>query len=107
MVWLSFAREKKEVHLQIGTVIVNPMAVERRNTLESYKQLSHTIYLCNYHAIFCPKYRFRILHGTAGQKVRNSIRRLCEWKGTEIVEGNVWRDHVHLVLSISPEYAVS
>lgn len=35
------------------------------------------------------------------------IRKICEWKGAEIIEGHVSRDHVHLVLSIPPKYAVS
>jgi putative transposase len=95
------------VYLQNGSVVANPMRVERRDTLETYKQLSHTTYLCNYHVIFCPKYRFRILHGPLGQKVRALIRKVSQWKGAEIIEGRVSRDHVHLVLSIPPKYAVS
>ena len=75
--------------------------------MEEYKQLSHTTYLCNYHIIFCPKYRFRVLHGPLGQKVKDLIRKISEWKGAEIIEGHVARDHVHLVLSIPPKYAVS
>ena len=75
--------------------------------METNKQLAHTTYLCNYHVIFCPKYRFRILHGGLGQKVRDLIRKVSEWKGAEIIEGHVSRDHVHLVLSIAPKYAVS
>jgi putative transposase len=47
------------------------------------------------------------LRGVIGQKVRDWIRRICEWKGIEIIEGHVSTDHVHLVLSIPPKYAVS
>ena len=72
-----------------------------------YKQLSHTTYLCNYHVIFCPKYRYRILRGGVGRKTRDWIRRICEWTGVEILEGNVSYDHVHLLLSIPPKMAVS
>ena len=75
--------------------------------MDTYKQLAHTTYLCNYHVGFCPKYRFRVLRGKVGQKVRDWVRRICEWKGIEIIEGHVSRDHVHLVLSIPPKYAVS
>ena len=42
-----------------------------------------------------------------GEKVRDWIRRICEWKRVEIIEGHVSTDHVHLVLSIPPKYAVS
>ena len=75
--------------------------------MEPYKQLAHTTYLCNYHVIFCPKYRFRVLRCKIGQKVRDWIRKIAEWKGAEIIEGHVSVDHVHLVLSIPPKYAVS
>jgi len=47
------------------------------------------------------------MRGKIGQKVRDWIRRICDWKGIEILEGHVSRDHVHLVLSIPPKYAVS
>ncbi|MBW1813399.1 MAG: IS200/IS605 family transposase [Deltaproteobacteria bacterium] len=68
--------------------------------METYKQLSHTAYLCNYHVAFCPKYRFKVMHGIIGQKIRDWIRTIAEWKGIEILEGHVSKDHVHLVLSI-------
>ena len=72
--------------------------------METYKQLSHTTYLCNYHVVFCPKYRFRVLHGPIGQKVRDWVRKIAEWKGVEILAGHVFKDHVHLVFSIPPKY---
>ena len=75
--------------------------------MDQYRQLAHTTYLCNYHEIFCPKYCFRILRGEIGHKVRDWIRKVCEWKGAEIIEGHVSIDHAHLVLSIPPKYSVS
>jgi len=75
--------------------------------METYKHLSHATYLYNYYVVFCPKYRFKIMHGVIGQKIRDWIRTIAEWKGIEILEGHVSKDHVHLVLSIPPKYAVS
>jgi hypothetical protein len=95
------------VYFLKGKDIANPLWVIRRYTMETYKQLSHTTYLCNYHVVFCPKYRFRILYGVVGQKVRDWVRKIAEWKGVDILEGHVSKDHVHLVLSIPPKYAVS
>ena len=95
------------MYLQYGTVGACPTKGKRRDTLDQYKQLAHTTYLCNYHVIFCPKYRFRILRGEVGHKVRDWIRKISEWKGAEIIEGHVSIDHVHLVLSIPPKYSVS
>lgn len=74
----------------------------------SFKKLSHTLYECKYHIVFCPKYRYRILEGEVGEYVKREIYRLCEQKeGVEVLEANVQADHVHLVLVIPPKYAVS
>ena len=73
-----------------------------------FKKLSHTIYECKYHVVFCPKYRYRILKDDIAESVRQQIYRLCQQKDkVEVLELNVQRDHVHLVLSLPPKYAVS
>lgn len=75
--------------------------------MSQYRKLAHTTYLCQYHVVFCPKYRKRVLEGKLGRMARDFMRQICEWKGVEIEEGHVARDHVHLVLSIPPKFAVS
>ena len=73
-----------------------------------FKKLSHTLYQCKYHIVFCPKYRYRILTGEVAEYVKQEIYRLCSQKeGVEVLEANVQADHVHLVLSIPPKYGVS
>ncbi len=73
-----------------------------------FKKLSHTIYECKYHVVFCPKYRYRILKDDIAESVRQQIYRLVEQKDkVEVLELNVQLDHVHLVLSLPPKYAVS
>ena len=72
-----------------------------------FNKLAHAVYDCKYHLVWCPKYRFRILTGESGRSVRDIIKQLCEWKKIEVLEGNVQKDHVHLVLSIPPKYSVS
>ena len=75
--------------------------------MDQYKQLANTTYLCNYHVVFCAKYRFHMFRREIGHKVREWIRKISEWKGAEIIEGHGSIDHVHLVLSIPPKYSVS
>ena len=75
--------------------------------MSKYKKLSHVIYKCDYHIVWVPKYRFRILTGQIKVLVEQDIRMLCEWKGGEIGELNVQPDHVHLVVSIPPKVSVS
>ena len=75
--------------------------------MSKYKKLSHVIYKCEYHLVWVPKYRFRILTGEIKKLVEEDIKMLCEWKKCEIQEMSVQSDHVHLVLSIPPKVSVS
>ena len=72
-----------------------------------YKKLSHVVYKCDYHIVWTPKYRFRVLFGEVKQLVEQDIKMLCEWKGSEVIELNIQVDHVHLVVSIPPKVSVS
>ena len=76
--------------------------------MSRFKKLSHTIYECKYHVVFCPKYRFRILTGEIGEYAKQQIYVLCKQKEmVEIMELNLQQDHIHLVMSMPPKYAVS
>ncbi len=72
-----------------------------------FRQLSHVYYKCEYHVVFTPKYRFRILTGTIKLQVEQDLRAICQWKDVEVEELNVQPDHVHLVCSIPPKFSVS
>ena len=73
----------------------------------NYKKLSHVVYKCDYHIVWTPKYRYRILFGEVKNLVENDIRMLCERKGAEVIKSNVQIDHVHVVVSIPPKVSVS
>ena len=73
-----------------------------------FRRLSHTIYECKYHWIFCPKYRYRVLTDEVRQYIRGAIEKLVGQKEQlEIIEMNVQADHVHLVMWIAPNYSVA
>ena len=75
---------------------------------QRYKRLAHSVWLCTYHIVFCPKYRYKILEGRAEVLVRNHLYNLCGQKDqVAIVEINIQPDHVHLVVSIPPKFSVS
>lgn len=77
-------------------------------TTNRFKKLSHSIYECKYHIVFCPKYRYKMLKGEVRNYIQEQTYNLCRQKdGVEILELNVQEDHVHLVVSIPPKYAVS
>ena len=69
--------------------------------------LSHTKWECQYHIVFIPKYRRKVLYGKIRADVREIVRILCKYKKVEIIEGAVCKDHVHLCLSIPPKISVS
>ena len=73
-----------------------------------FKRLSHSLYECKYHIVFCPKYRYRIFKEDIAAYTHQMIEELCRRKeDVEVLEVNVQPDHVHLVVSIAPKYAVS
>jgi putative transposase len=76
--------------------------------MKRFKRLSHSIYECKYHIVFCPKYRYRIFMDDIAEYTRQQIYQLCKQKELlEVLELNVKTDHIHLVMSIPPKYAVS
>ena len=69
--------------------------------------LSHTVWECKYHVVWVPKRRRRIIYGRLRREIVRILKRLCEYKGIEIVEGKACLDHIHLCLSIPPKYSVA
>mgnify|MGYP000855380158 FL=1 len=69
--------------------------------------LSHTRWKCQYHIVFIPKYRRKIMFGQIKADVREILKKLCEYKGITIIEGAVCSDHVHICVSIPPKLSVS
>ena len=75
--------------------------------MSRFQKLSQTIWCCQYHIVWVPKYRFRILSGEVGREVASCIRTFSAQKGCEIVELNVQTDHVHLLVKVSPKISIS
>ena len=71
------------------------------------KTLSHSTYRCQYHIVFAPKYRRKEIYGKLKKDIGDIIRKLCEQKGVEIIEGHMMPDHVHLLLSIPPKTSIA
>jgi putative transposase len=75
--------------------------------VSSFRRRSHTLRHCQYHVVWVPKYRFRILTGAVKQAAEAGIRAICVYAGCEVVELNVQSDHVHLVVMIPPKVSIS
>ena len=75
--------------------------------MDDYKSLSHTKWECNYHVVFIPKCRKKKLYGHLRKHLGEVFRELARRKECEILEGHLMPDHVHIMVSIPPKYAVS
>ena len=71
------------------------------------KSLSHVRWKCQYHVVFIPKYRKKVLYGKLMNDVREIISTLCKYKDVEIIDGAVCVDHIHLSVAIPPKISIS
>ena len=71
------------------------------------KSLAHTKWNCKYHIVFAPKYRRKVFYGEQRRAIGEILRKLCEWKGIEIVEAECCPDHIHMLLMIPPKMSVA
>ena len=90
----------------------NPLAFRRRlqwacGRMKQYRKASHNVYDLKYHIVWITKYRKPVLTKVIGTRVRDLVRMICASLDVEIVEGNLSRDHVHLLVSVPPTLAVS
>jgi len=74
--------------------------------MSRFRKLTHTIWHCQYHVVWVPKYRYRVLSGPVGDEVRAALLTIAGWQKTEVVELSVMVDHVHMVALIPPTVAV-
>ena len=72
-----------------------------------YRYGSHTVYQIEYHFVWVTKYRYQVLQGEVGQRVRELVRQTCEAFEIRIIKGVVSKDHVHILVSAPPELAPS
>ena len=69
--------------------------------------LSHPKWNCKYHIVFAPKFRRKIVYGQLKQDIANILSALCKRKGVKIIAAESYPDHVHMLVEIAPNIAVS
>lgn len=69
--------------------------------------LSHSLWECKYHVIWIPKYRRKAIYDQLRKYLGVTLRELALQKESRILEGHLQVDHVHMLISIPPKYAVS
>ena len=75
--------------------------------MRSVNSLNHTRWECKYHIEFIPKYRRKVLFGELRRELGEVFHRLARQKESLIEEGHLMPDHVHMMISIPPKYAVA
>ncbi len=75
--------------------------------MEDYQSLSHTKWDCKYHMVWIPKYRKKVLYGQLRRELGPVLRELATQKESEVIEGQLVVDHVHMLISILPKYSVA
>ena len=75
--------------------------------MSRFQRASHVLWHCQYHLVWVPKYRFRVLKGAVGKEVYKCVMVFCQQLGCEVVELNVQVDHVHLLVNVPPKLAIS
>ena len=75
--------------------------------MDKTESLSHTKWECKYHVVFIPKGRRKLLYAELRKHLGEVFRTLAQYKECRIEEGHLMVDHVHLMISIPPKYAVS
>jgi len=72
-----------------------------------YRYGSHTVFNIEYHFVWAPKYRYKVLIGDVALRVRELVRQTCEAFEIQIIKGVVSKDHVHIFISAPPTMALS
>lgn len=80
--------------------------MEIQNKNKKYKSSKHLVFSCQYHVIFCPKYRRKVLTGKIAERLKELILEKQEVFQYEILDMEVMPDHVHLLIDVDPKIGV-
>ena len=75
--------------------------------MDEFESLSHSRWECKYHVVFIPKCRRKTLYATLRKYLGEVFRQLAQQKESQVLEGHLMPDHVHMLIAIPPKYAVS
>ena len=75
--------------------------------MSRFRKIAHVLWHCQYHLVWVPKYRYKIMEGEMKSELIRCIRLFCEQKNCEVQELNVQADHVHMILLIPPKVSIS
>jgi len=71
-------------------------------------KLEHCTYICQYHIVWTPRYRGKVLADNyIKQEIKRTFKFIAKWKGFKIIEWHIGDEHIHLYLIVPPKYSIS
>ncbi len=80
--------------------------MELAQSPKKYKTTRHLVYSCQYHVVFCPKYRRPVLKGDIERRLKELILEKQEELEYEVLDMEIMPDHVHLLLDVNPRIGI-
>ena len=71
------------------------------------RKSAHSTYRCEYHIVFAPKYRRKVIYGNLREDIGEILRKLCEQKEVQIIEAEACPDHIHMLVSVPPHLSIA
>ena len=99
----AYSYEKDLLSRSIRQSVNRLNNVQTRPNMDE-ETLAHTKWNCKYHIVFAPKFRRQIVYGRIRTEIGKILRSLCERKGIEIIEAELCKDHIHMLIAIPPKY---
>lgn len=101
---LKRQRKIESPESQLTPPVIQTSMTQRYNVY----QLSHCTWICQYHVVWTPKYRGRVMKEPwMKAEMKRILKLICSWKGVQIRAWHVGDDHIHLILIIPPKHSVS
>lgn len=73
---------------------------------DGFKSNRNIVYRCHYHVVWCPKWRRKVIEGPVETRLKDIIRQVCAERDADIIELETMPDHVHLLVTVDPQYGI-
>ena len=74
--------------------------------IDTIRSNNNITYRCTYHVVWCPKYRRKVIQGAVDERLKQIIEQVCAERAATIIELETMPDHVHLLVSVDPQYGI-
>lgn len=74
--------------------------------MDEVRSNNNVVYRCTYHVVWCPKYRRKVIGGNVAERLKQVIAEVCAERGATIVEVETMPDHIHLLVSVDPQFGI-